>query len=53
VITLNPGFHRTEINHNAAGTLQGVWERLPKELQDQYGEAYVQVGEAHIRIRVT
>lgn len=42
VSTLNPGFHRTEINHNAADTLKVAFERAPVEIQEQYGEEYLQ-----------
>lgn len=41
--TINPGFHRTEINHNAAETLRVAFERAPKEVQAEYGEEYLQV----------
>ena len=43
VSTINPGFHRTEINHNAAETLRVAFERAPKEVQAEYGEEYLQV----------
>lgn len=41
--TINPGFHRTEINHNAADTLRVAFEKAPKEVQADYGEDYLQV----------
>ncbi len=41
VSTLNPGFHRTEINHNAADTLRVAFEKAPKEIQEEYGETYL------------
>ena len=42
VCTLNPGFHRTEINHNASASLRVAFERAPKEIQEEYGEEYLQ-----------
>ena len=41
VSTINPGFHRTEINHNAADTLKVTFEKAPQEIQEQYGEEYL------------
>ena len=41
VSTLNPGFHRTEINHNAADSLRVAFERAPKDIQEDYGEEYL------------
>ena len=43
VSTINPGFHRTEINHNASETLRVAFEKAPKEVQAEYGEEYLQV----------
>lgn len=44
VSTINPGFHRTEINYNAVDVVWSVFERAPKEVQMEYGSEYVQVG---------
>jgi len=41
VSTINPGFHRTEINHNAAGALKATFEKAPREIQEEYGEEYL------------
>jgi retinol dehydrogenase 16 len=42
VLTITPGFHRTEMNHMAVAGLKGVWERVPEEKKQEYGPDYIQ-----------
>jgi hypothetical protein len=41
VSTINPGFHRTEMNNVAVETLRASWDRTPEEIRKQYGEEYI------------
>ncbi|GAB5030401.1 retinol retinaldehyde reductase [Nannochloropsis oceanica] len=46
VSTINPGFHRTEINRNASDNLKLTFEKAPQEVQEQYGEKYLHAASA-------
>lgn len=48
MITLNPGFHRTEINNSAGPIARRAWERLDQKTKSEYGEHYV---EAVVEVR--
>ena len=48
VSTINPGFHRTEINRNATDNLKLLFEKAPQEVQEQYGEEYLHATSAAI-----
>ncbi len=40
VSTINPGFHRTEMNKVAVQGLEACWSKVAPEVQAQYGPAY-------------
>eukprot|EP00624_Nannochloropsis_granulata_P001371 evm.model.NODE_16645_length_15759_cov_30.505997.5 len=40
VSTINPGFHRTEMNMVAVQGLEGCWAKVPPAIQAQYGSSY-------------
>jgi len=40
VSTINPGFHRTEMNKVAVQGLEACWAKVPPTIQAQYGPSY-------------